>query len=66
MSFGRTSGNRSQEDRSKDNFPGAPVEISFDDLIRGHLLGLTAEILGSLHPAIEAARMNPVKALSYE
>ena len=30
------------------------------------VLGLIAGILGALYPAYKAARMDPVKALSYE
>jgi ABC-type antimicrobial peptide transport system permease subunit len=37
-----------------------------DDLIRGLILGLVAGTLGALYPAYKAARMDPVRALSFE
>ncbi len=47
-------------------FPTLQVSMSFDDLIRGLILGLLAGTLGALYPAYKAARMDPVKALSFE
>ncbi len=47
-------------------FPTLQVSMTFDDLIRGLVLGLLAGTLGALYPAYKAARMDPVKALSYE
>jgi putative ABC transport system permease protein len=47
-------------------FPTLQVSMSFGDLIRGMALGLIAGTLGALYPAYKAARMDPVKALSYE
>jgi putative ABC transport system permease protein len=47
-------------------FPTLQVAMSFDDIIQGLILGLLAGTLGSLYPAYKAARMDPVKALSYE
>jgi putative ABC transport system permease protein len=46
--------------------PTLQVAMSFDDLIRGMILGLIAGILGALYPAYKAARMDPVRALSFE
>ena len=36
------------------------------DLVSGMVLGLIAGILGALYPAYKAARMDPVRALSFE
>jgi putative ABC transport system permease protein len=47
-------------------FPLARMEMNLDDLIRGLILGLLAGTLGAIYPAYKAARMDPVKALSYE
>jgi putative ABC transport system permease protein len=47
-------------------FPTLQVAMNLDDLIRGLILGLMAGTLGALYPAYKAARMDPVKALSYE
>jgi putative ABC transport system permease protein len=47
-------------------FPTLQVAMNFDDLVRGLILGLVAGTLGALYPAYKAARMDPVKALSYE
>jgi putative ABC transport system permease protein len=47
-------------------FPTLQVAMSFDDLIKGLVLGLVAGTLGALYPAYKAAKMDPVKALSYE
>jgi putative ABC transport system permease protein len=46
--------------------PTLQVAMSFDDLIRGMILGLIAGTLGALYPAYKAARMDPVRALSFE
>ena len=46
--------------------PTLQVSMGFQDLIMGLALGLTAGVLGALYPAFKAARMDPVKALSYE
>ena len=46
--------------------PTLQVAMSFDDLIRGLVLGLIAGTLGALYPAYKAARMDPVRALSFE
>jgi putative ABC transport system permease protein len=46
--------------------PTMQVSMSFSDLIMGLVLGLAAGTLGALYPAYKAARMDPVKALSYE
>ncbi len=48
------------------NFPLLRMEMNLDDLVRGFMLGLIAGTLGALYPAYKAARMDPVKALSYE
>lgn len=47
-------------------FPTMQVSMTFRDLVSGMALGLIAGILGALYPAYKAARMDPVKALSYE
>jgi putative ABC transport system permease protein len=46
--------------------PTIQVSMGFSDLIMGLVLGLVAGTLGALYPAFKAARMDPVKALSYE
>jgi putative ABC transport system permease protein len=48
------------------SFPTVPVTIGLGDLIRSSILGLLAGTMGSLYPAYKAARMDPVKALSFE
>ncbi|HSW40560.1 MAG TPA: ABC transporter permease, partial [Acidobacteriota bacterium] len=47
-------------------FPTLQVAMGIEELIRGLVLGLLAGTLGALYPAYKAARMDPVKALSYE
>jgi putative ABC transport system permease protein len=47
-------------------YPTLQVAMNFNDLITGLALGLVAGTLGALYPAYKAARMDPVKALSYE
>jgi putative ABC transport system permease protein len=47
-------------------FPTLQVSMGMVDVLRGLLLGLLAGTLGALYPAYKAARMDPVKALSYE
>jgi putative ABC transport system permease protein len=47
-------------------FPTLQVAMSFGDIMRGCALGLAGGTLGALYPAYKAARMDPVKALSYE
>jgi putative ABC transport system permease protein len=47
-------------------FPTLQVSMTVGDVTRGCLLGLLGGILGALYPAYKAARMDPVKALSYE
>ncbi len=47
-------------------FPTLQVAMGLNDLVRGWLIGLTAGMLGALYPAYRAARMDPVRALSYE
>jgi len=42
------------------------VSMTMLDLGKGLLLGVLAGVLGALYPAYKAARMDPVKALSYE
>ncbi len=47
-------------------FPTLQVAMSLMDILRGCALGLLGGTLGALYPAFKAARMDPVKALSYE
>jgi len=47
-------------------FPTLQVSMTIFDLGKGLLLGVLAGVLGALYPAYKAARMDPVKALSYE
>jgi putative ABC transport system permease protein len=47
-------------------FPTLQVAMSLEDLIRGLILGLLAGTLGAIYPAYKAARMDPVRALSFE
>jgi putative ABC transport system permease protein len=46
--------------------PTLQVEMGFVELVKGVILGLLGGTLGSLYPAYKAARMDPVRALSYE
>ncbi len=47
-------------------FPTLQVQMSLSQIGFACLLGLIAGMLGALYPAVKAARMDPVKALSYE
>lgn len=47
-------------------FPTLQVAMGFGELLQGLVLGLLAGTLGALYPAYKAAKMDPVKALSYE
>ena len=47
-------------------FPTLQVSMTMFDLGKGLVLGVLAGVLGALYPAYKAARMDPVKALSYE
>ncbi len=47
-------------------FPTLQIAMTFSDVLNGCILGLFAGTLGALYPAYKAARMDPVKALSYE
>jgi len=47
-------------------FPTLQVSMTWIDLGKGLALGLLAGVLGALYPAYKAAKMDPVKALSYE
>jgi putative ABC transport system permease protein len=46
--------------------PTLQVSMGLEDLLIGLVLGLVAGTLGALYPAYKAAKMDPVKALSYE
>jgi putative ABC transport system permease protein len=46
--------------------PTMQVSMGFEDMLQGLAIGLIAGALGALYPAYKAARMDPVKALSYE
>lgn len=48
------------------SFPTLQVTISIGEVGRGCLVGLLGGILGALYPAYKAAKMDPVRALSYE
>ena len=47
-------------------FPLLQVAMGPRELMIGLILGMLAGILGALYPAYKAARMDPVRALSYE
>ena len=47
-------------------FPTLQVAMGPRELLVGLILGVLAGILGALYPAYKAARMDPVRALSYE
>jgi putative ABC transport system permease protein len=47
-------------------YPTFQIAMGVGDLTKGIFLGLLAGILGALYPAYKAAKMDPVKALSYE
>jgi len=42
------------------------VAMGLKELMIGLILGVVAGILGAIYPAYKAARMDPVRALSYE
>ena len=46
--------------------PTLQVAMGFRELLIGLILGVLAGILGAIYPAYKAARMDPVRALSYE
>ena len=47
-------------------FPTLQVAMGLRELMIGLILGVLAGILGAIYPAYKAARMDPVRALSYE
>jgi len=47
-------------------FPTLQVAMALGDVFNGCILGLIGGTMGALYPAYKAARMDPVKALSYE
>ncbi len=47
-------------------FPTLQVAMTPRDILFGCILGLLGGTLGALYPAYKAARMDPVRALSYE
>ena len=47
-------------------FPTLQVTMALGDVFNGCILGLIGGTMGALYPAYKAARMDPVKALSYE
>jgi putative ABC transport system permease protein len=47
-------------------FPTLQVQMTLQEIGFACMLGLVAGMLGALYPAYKAARMDPVKALSYE
>jgi putative ABC transport system permease protein len=47
-------------------FPTLQVAMGVEELAKGLVMGLLAGTLGALYPAYKAAKMDPVKALSYE
>jgi putative ABC transport system permease protein len=47
-------------------FPILQVKMSLTQIAVCCLLGIIAGLLGATYPAFKAARMDPVKALSYE
>ncbi len=47
-------------------FPTLQVAMGLEELIQGLILGLAAGVLGALYPAYKAARMDPIRALSFE
>jgi putative ABC transport system permease protein len=47
-------------------FPTLQVAMGLRELMIGLILGVLAGILGAIYPAYKAARMDPVKSLSYE
>lgn len=48
------------------NIPLLQVAMGPRELLIGVILGMLAGILGAIYPAYKAARMDPVRALSYE
>ncbi len=48
------------------SFPLLQVQITVREIALTSFLGIIAGLLGALYPAYKAARMDPVRALSYE
>ena len=47
-------------------FPTLPIELTWDWRLYAACLALMGSIVGSLYPALRAARLDPVDALAYE
>jgi putative ABC transport system permease protein len=47
-------------------FPTLQVAMSYAEVFRGCILGMLGGTTGALYPAVKAAKMDPVRALSYE
>ncbi len=47
-------------------FPTLQVKMDFSQIVLCCILGIVAGLLGATYPAVKAAKMDPVKALSYE
>jgi putative ABC transport system permease protein len=47
-------------------FPSLQISMTLTQVLTACALGLLGGVLGALYPAYKAARMDPVRALTYE
>jgi putative ABC transport system permease protein len=48
------------------SFPTLPIDLTWDWALRAACLALAGSVVGAFYPALRAAQLDPVDALSYE